>query len=113
MTTFSRKFEEKTDIWTVFVRGTHGEILTLSDMKASSRGSKVHYSLSAKTGIPHTRMRLMRGTMMLKPCATLAASGLENECTIDLHIPGCGGGRGLIDDYFVYVNTMLINYILF
>ena len=72
MTTFSRKFEEKTDIWTVFVRGTHGEILTLSDMKAS-------YSLSAKTGIPHTRMRLMRGTMMLKPCATLAASGLENE----------------------------------
>ena len=82
-------------------------------MNASSRGSKVHYSLSAKTGIPHTRMRLMRGTMMLKPCATLAASGLENECTIDLHIPGCGRGRGLIDDYFVYVNTMLINYILF
>ena len=53
MTTFSRKFEEKTDIWTVFVRGTHGEILTFSDMKASSRGSKVYYSLSAKTGIPH------------------------------------------------------------
>ena len=55
MTIHNSQFEERTDIWTVFVRGTHGEILTLSDMKASSRGSKVYYSLSAKTGIPHTR----------------------------------------------------------
>ena len=32
--------------------------------------------------------------MFLKPCDTLAMSGVENNSVLNLHIPGCGGGKG-------------------
>ena len=43
---------------------------------------------------------VMRGPRKLKSCATLGVSGLENECTIDLHVPGYGGGKGIIYIHF-------------
>ena len=82
--------------WTVFVHGIHGELITLSDIKASSRGSTLYSILSARTVILDTKMCLMRCTTMLKRSATLDASGLENECTIELQIPGCGGGKSML-----------------
>ena len=88
--------EKRRDDWTLFVRGIHGETLTLSNMKASSRGRELYSMLSAITGIPNTMMRLMRGKTILKPHVSLLESGLENGCTIDLYTPGCGGGKGII-----------------
>ena len=91
-----RNTKKKKDNWIVFVHGIHGELITLSDINASSRGSTLYSILSARTGIPDTKMCLMRCTKLLKRSATLGASGLENECTIELHIPSCGGGKGML-----------------
>ena len=90
------------DDWTLFVRGIHGETLTLSNMKASSRGRELYSMLSAITGIPNTMMRLMRGKTILKPHVSLLESGLENGCTIDLYTPGCGGGKGSYNNNFTF-----------
>ena len=38
-------------------------------------------------------MRLMIGKTRLKPHVSLLESVLENGCTIDLYIPGYGGGK--------------------
>ena len=85
--------EKRRDDWTLFVRGIHGKTLTVSNMKASSRGCELYSILRAMTGIPNTMMRLMRGKTRLKPHVSLLESGLENGCTIDLYITGCGGGK--------------------
>ena len=82
------------EMWTVFVRSCHGEILTIGDITASSNILRLYSIVSAKSGIPSSKMCLMRGPRKLKFCATLGVSGLENECTIDLHVPGYEGGKG-------------------
>ena len=93
-TLLSRKAMKDEDMWTVFVRSCHGEILTIGDITASSSILRLYSIVSAKSGIPSSKMCLMRGPRKLKFCATLGVSGLENECTIDLHVPGYGGGKG-------------------
>ena len=84
------------DMWTVFVRSCHGEILTIGDITASSSVLRLYSIVSANSGILSSKMCLMRDPRKLKSCATLSVSGLENECTIDLRIPGYGGGRDII-----------------
>ena len=44
--------EKRRDDWTLFVRSIRGETLTLSNMKASSRGRELYSMLRAITGIP-------------------------------------------------------------
>ena len=99
-TLLSRKAMKDKYIWTVFVRSCHGEILTIGDITASSSVLQLYSIGSAKSGIPSSKMCLMRGPRKLKSCATLGVSGLENECTIDLHVPGYGGGKGIIYIHF-------------
>ena len=40
------------DMWTVFVRSCHGEIVTIGDITASSSILRLYSIVSAKSGIP-------------------------------------------------------------
>ena len=44
------------DMWTVFVRSCHGEILTIGDITASSSILRLYSIVSAKSGIPSSKI---------------------------------------------------------
>ena len=49
------------DMWIVFVWSCRGEILPIGDITASSSILRLYSIVSAKSGIPSSKMCLMRG----------------------------------------------------
>ena len=83
-----------TTAWTVFVRDIQGELYTLSDLSASTKASEIYSQMTARTGKSLSVMRLMIGHKVLKHDQALQAAGIENGCSINILIRGCGGGKG-------------------
>ena len=86
-----RKDTDGTTAWTVFVRDIQGELYTLSDLSASTKASEIY---SQMTGKSLSVMRLMIGHKVLKHDQALQTAGIENGCSVNHLIRGCGGGKG-------------------
>ena len=87
----------------VFVRGRHGELHTLSGLFCSSRNGELYSQMSAKIGISTSVIRLLLGRRALYPEQTLEQSGITNGSMIHLSVPGYGGGKGKNDIYQEYM----------
>ena len=78
----------------MFVRDIKGELYTLSDLSASTKASEIYSQMTARTGKSLSVMRLMIGHKVLKHDQALQTAGIENGCSVNHLIRGCGGGKG-------------------
>ena len=78
----------------MFVRGTLGEVHTLSDLPCNSKTDVLFDLVESKTGVPARIMRLYFKQKVVQKNKNLQDLKISHGCSIDLILSGNGGGKG-------------------
>ena len=91
----SRPVATAHDKITVFVRGTLGELYTLSNLPSNSKTTILFELMESKTGVPTRITRLFLKQKAVQRDQNFQELGIRHGCSLDLLVRGSGGGTGI------------------